>query len=148
MARYRDPIRGRGTQSAPPNRFERAAFEPEPESGFDDELAPDPRTRFLSDTTRSALARNQSPDVGFDVSINPYRGCEHGCIYCLAPDTPVLHTDMTWRRLGETRVGDSLVGFDEYPRPGSTRKLREAIVRNVWRSRREWLRLVTRELGA
>ncbi len=84
MARYRDPIRGRGTQAAPPNRFERAAFEPEAESGFDDELAPDPRTRFLRDDTRSALARNQSPDVGFDVSINPYRGCEHGCVYCYA----------------------------------------------------------------
>ncbi|MFI5316988.1 MAG: PA0069 family radical SAM protein [Myxococcota bacterium] len=87
MARYREPIRGRGTQAAPPNRFESAAVEPEPEDGFDDELAPDPRTRFLRDASRSAIARNQSPDVGFDVSINPYRGCEHGCIYCYARPT-------------------------------------------------------------
>jgi DNA repair photolyase len=145
MARYRDPIRGRGTQAAPPNRFERAAFEPEAETGFDDELAPDPRTRFLRDTTRSALARNQSPDVGFDVSINPYRGCEHGCVYCLAPDTPVLHADMTWRPLGEIRPGDSLVGFDEQPKRGSTRKLREAVVRKVWWSRKPAVRLVTRD---
>ncbi|HKC51799.1 MAG TPA: radical SAM protein, partial [Myxococcota bacterium] len=76
MARYREPIRGRGTQAAPPNRFESAALEPEPETGFDDALAPDPRTQYLRDASRSAIARNQSPDVGFDVSINPYRGCE------------------------------------------------------------------------
>jgi DNA repair photolyase len=87
MARYREPIRGRGTQGAPPNRFEAAAVEPEPDGGFDDELAPDPRTQYLRDASRSAIARNQSPDVGFDVSINPYRGCEHGCIYCYARPT-------------------------------------------------------------
>src|SRR5258706_12117694 len=87
MARYREPIRGRGTQAAPPNRFESAALEPEPETGFDDALAPDPRTQYLRDASRSAIARNQSPDVGFDVSINPYRGCEHGCIYCYARPT-------------------------------------------------------------
>jgi DNA repair photolyase len=145
MARYREPIRGRGTQAAPPNRFESAALEPEPETGFDDELAPDPRTQYLRDASRSAIARNQSPDVGFDVSINPYRGCEHGCIYCLSPDTPVLHADMTWRRLGEIRIGDVLVGFDEHPPARGTRKLRPATVENVWRSRKETLRLVTRE---
>src|SRR5215472_6697831 len=87
MARYREPLRGRGTQAAPPNRFESAAFAPDPDEGFDDELAPDPRTQFLRDASRSALAQNDSPDVGFDVSINPYRGCEHGCIYCLARPT-------------------------------------------------------------
>jgi DNA repair photolyase len=87
MARYREPIRGRGTQAAPPNRFESAAVEPEAETGFDDELAPDPRTQYLRDASRSAIASNQSPDVGFDVSINPYRGCEHGCIYCYARPT-------------------------------------------------------------
>ena len=87
MGRYREPIRGRGTQAAPPNRFEGAAVEPEPETGYDDELAPDPRTQYLRDASRSAIARNQSPDVGFDVSINPYRGCEHGCIYCYARPT-------------------------------------------------------------
>jgi DNA repair photolyase len=144
MARYREPIRGRGTQAAPPNRFESAALEPEPETGDDFDLAPDPRTQYLRDASRSAIAHNQSPDVGFDVSINPYRGCEHGCIYCLSPDTPVLHADMTWRRLGEIRVGDVLVGFDEVPPAGSTRKLRPAIVENVWWSRKETQRLVTR----
>jgi len=48
---------------------------------------PAPETTFLVDTTRSILARNQSPDVGFDVGINPYRGCAHGCSYCYARPT-------------------------------------------------------------
>ncbi|HTO06720.1 MAG TPA: PA0069 family radical SAM protein [Myxococcota bacterium] len=144
MARYREPIRGRGTPAAPANRFESAALEPDAETGFDDELTPDPRTQFLRDASRSAIARNQSPDVGFDVGINPYRGCEHGCIYCLAPETPVLHADLTWRPLGEVRPGDSLVGFDEHCKPRSTRKLRAATVLGVWWSRKESTRLVTR----
>jgi DNA repair photolyase len=44
-------------------------------------------TRLLSDSSRSVISRNDSPDVGFDVSLNPYRGCEHGCIYCYARPT-------------------------------------------------------------
>jgi DNA repair photolyase len=87
MARYRDPLRGRGTNAAPPNRFETAHFEPDAETGFDDEEAPDPRTQYIADASRSALAHNQSPDVGFDTSINPYRGCTHGCVYCYARPT-------------------------------------------------------------
>src|SRR5512139_3336463 len=87
MARYRDPLRGRGTNAAPPNRFEAARFEPDPETGFDDEEAPDPRTQYIADASRSALAHNDSPDVGFDASINPYRGCTHGCVYCYARPT-------------------------------------------------------------
>src|SRR5262245_56266342 len=139
------PIRGRGVRTAPANRFESAAFVPEPVDGAEfDEPAPDPRTLYLRDASRSALAKNDSPDVGFDVSINPYRGCEHGCVYCLAPETPVLHADMTWRPLGEIRVGDELVGFDEFPNRGSPRKLRAARVEAVWWSRRPTSRLVTR----
>lgn len=45
------------------------------------------KTRFLNDTSRTAVATNNSPDIGFDVSINPYRGCEHGCSYCYARPT-------------------------------------------------------------
>jgi len=87
MARYREPIRGRGTNAAPHNRFELAHFEPDAEAGFADDETQDPRTQFIPDATRTALAKNQSPDVGFDVGINPYRGCEHGCIYCFARPT-------------------------------------------------------------
>lgn len=81
------PIRGRGAAYNPPNRFEPIDMVPDGDT-LDDDLAegdlPLPRTQFLRDTTRSILARNDSPDVGFEVSVNPYRGCEHGCIYCYA----------------------------------------------------------------
>jgi DNA repair photolyase len=54
----------------------------------DDDLAPPPlRTEVIRDATRTIIARNNSPDVSFDQSINPYRGCEHGCIYCFARPT-------------------------------------------------------------
>jgi DNA repair photolyase len=46
-----------------------------------------PATQFISDTTRSIVTRNDSPDVGFTFSLNPYRGCEHGCAYCYARPT-------------------------------------------------------------
>jgi DNA repair photolyase len=73
-------VQGRGTPKNPRNRF--AGFEvvPDPEQ-------PPPRrvqTRPEPDSTESVLAYNDSPDVGFDVSLNPYRGCEHGCSYCYA----------------------------------------------------------------
>jgi DNA repair photolyase len=78
-------IRGRGTAHNPPNRFVQIDFVPD----YDelDPEAPGPRTVFLRDTTRNIIARNESPDVGFDASVNPYRGCEHGCIYCFARPT-------------------------------------------------------------
>ena len=49
-----------------------------------DPEAPLPRTQFLRDTSRTIIAKNDSPDIGFERSINPYRGCEHGCVYCYA----------------------------------------------------------------
>ena len=58
--------------SNPPNRFERIAYEPEP--GDADADRPAPTTQFFKDHSRSIIATNDSPDVGFDASINPYRG--------------------------------------------------------------------------
>src|SRR5262249_45696479 len=76
------PIHGRGTGENPGNRFETIRYEIDPD--VDPEERPSPRTVFLRDTSRSIIVRNDSPDVGFDAGINPYRGCEHGCIYCYA----------------------------------------------------------------
>lgn len=135
------PIKGRGTSLNPKNRFDRIAYEDDPES-FDPE-APPPKTEIFLDASRSIIATNDSPDVGFDASINPYRGCSHGCVYCLAPDTPILHADMTWRPIGEARVGDALLGFDELPEPGRTRKYRRAVVRGTRWSRSKTLRIMT-----
>ena len=78
-------IRGRGAAANPPNRFEALNFLPDGEARDPDD--PGPRTRFLRDSSRSILTRNDSPDVAFVFSINPYRGCEHGCIYCYARPT-------------------------------------------------------------
>lgn len=76
---------GRGSSGNPPNRFERTRVEYEPES--EDDLPPSPQTVLIPDRARSIIATNDSPDVGFDASINPYRGCEHGCAYCYARPT-------------------------------------------------------------
>ena len=53
----------------------------------DDLPAPDPRTTFTADQTRNIIATNRSPDIPFEQSINPYKGCEHGCVYCYARPT-------------------------------------------------------------
>jgi len=74
--------RGRGTADNPPNRFERLAYLPILESPDEDDTAI--KTQYLRDASRSVITFNDSPDVGFNASINPYRGCEHGCIYCYA----------------------------------------------------------------
>lgn len=84
-SKRRAALRNRGTAENPPNRFQTIAYEPDP--GLDDTDAPSPRTRFLQDCSRSLITYNDSPDVGFSASINPYRGCEHGCIYCYARPT-------------------------------------------------------------
>ena len=77
----KNPIRGRGTSGNPTNRFETRDYEPELEMEAD---ALRPATAYIDDDTRSILSKNDSPDVGFDIGINPYRGCEHGCVYCFA----------------------------------------------------------------
>jgi DNA repair photolyase len=76
------PPPARGAASNPPNRFEHITLQPDPD--WDPEQDPLPRTQFLRDRSRTIIAYNDSPDVGFEASINPYRGCEHGCIYCYA----------------------------------------------------------------
>ncbi|HRO67739.1 MAG TPA: radical SAM protein, partial [Pseudobdellovibrionaceae bacterium] len=88
----RDPrqkIRGRGASSNPDNRFQKESREFDPE-GLSLEEEDEPvllRTEFLTDASRSVVTENKSPDIGFRFSINPYRGCEHGCAYCYARPT-------------------------------------------------------------
>ena len=78
-------VRGRGAVSNASGRFEALSQE-----AFDDGWTPDDdgptqvRTTLQIERARTILTRNDSPDIGFDRSINPYRGCEHGCIYCYA----------------------------------------------------------------
>ena len=83
----REQIRGRGAASNAAGRFERLAREAEDDGWSAEEALPPRRTEVQVDASRTILARNTSPDVPFDRSINPYRGCEHGCIYCFARPT-------------------------------------------------------------
>src|ERR1700731_3846814 len=85
-------IHGRSASWNPANRFEKLHID----LGDVDLVQIDPtegdehprrETQFFRDGTKTIIARNQSPDVGFETSINPYRGCEHGCIYCFARPT-------------------------------------------------------------
>jgi DNA repair photolyase len=86
------PVHARGTPFSPRNRFRDTYYEHDAELwddgvAQDDETSRPRKTEFIEDHTRGILSHNNSPDVGFDVSLNPYRGCEHGCVYCYARPT-------------------------------------------------------------
>ena len=78
--------RGRGAASNPANRFDRHHHVEDPAELEEAELR-QVKTEYIVDTSRSALSKNTSPDIPFDYSLNPYKGCEHGCIYCYARPT-------------------------------------------------------------
>lgn len=83
------PQPARGAAHNHPNRFERLSVELDPEALVDEDGEPLPpvRTQFLRDDSQSIIAYNDSPDIPFRASVNPYRGCEHGCAYCFARPT-------------------------------------------------------------
>jgi len=72
----------RGAAENPPNRFEKIHLEPDADWNPDDDVLP--HTQFFKDHSQTVISRNDSPDIEFQASLNPYRGCEHGCIYCYA----------------------------------------------------------------
>lgn len=79
-------MKGRGANQNPNHRFTTLEVERDPEfMEMEEQIAP--RTRFWDDHSRSFLSHNDSPDIPFDTSANPYRGCEHGCAYCYARPT-------------------------------------------------------------
>jgi DNA repair photolyase len=118
------PIKGRGAASNPEGRFEHIRHQAEHDgwsSDLLDEDKPRPRTEVSEERARSVISRNDSPDVGFTQAINPYRGCEHGCIYCYArPSHSYLNLspglDFETRLRAKTNLAEVLRG--ELAKPG------------------------------
>lgn len=79
------PIHGRGATENPPNLFEEIRYDRDADAQEPED--PAPTTRFFKDRSQTIISYNDSPDVGFSASVNPYRGCEHGCVYCYARPT-------------------------------------------------------------
>ena len=101
-------MKGRGTQWAIDHRFTRQATERCDDGwGTLEQLATEeklpPATRVIEEHARSILSSNDSPDISFDLSVNPYRGCEHGCVYCFARPTH-SYLDMSPGLDFETRI--------------------------------------------
>jgi len=109
--KHADSRKGRGAGINPEGRFETVARE-----AFDDgwdrqeEELPPLKTHVTAERVSSIISRNESPDIPFTQSINPYQGCEHGCVYCIAGDTPILMADGTTRPIAEVRAGDAIYG--------------------------------------
>jgi DNA repair photolyase len=105
-------IKGRGALSQPPGRFDKLTQTLEHDGWYEEEQPDKRETTVLPEAARSVISRNNSPDIGFSQSINPYRGCEHGCIYCIHGDTPILMADGTTKVIADVAVGDAIYGTE------------------------------------
>src|SRR5215475_13088946 len=106
----RHSFTGRGALSNPPGRFERQEIAAVDDGWYLEESPDSIATTLTPERAREVITTNDSPDVPFERSVNPYRGCSHACIYCMRGDTPILMADGTTRELAHLRVGDSIVG--------------------------------------
>src|ERR1043166_631835 len=120
-----EPIRGGGASWSPANRFEKLHVDGMDVYAVDFDPACEERprraTEYFRDGTKSIITRNDSPDVGFETSLNPYRGCEHGCIYCYARPTPEYlgfsaGLDFESKIMGKTHAAELLRRELESPR--------------------------------
>ena len=102
--------KGRGALGNPQPRFLKPAIESLDDGWYRDEIPDSIATQLRPEAARSIITRNDSPDIPFEQSINPYRGCEHGCSYCSRGDTPILMADGTTRAIADLRVGDTIYG--------------------------------------
>ena len=131
------PRKGRGAVTNKPGRFERHDRVLTDDGwGVHEPSVEDPprklRTTLGIDTAKTVIARNKSPDVPFDQSINPYRGCEHGCVYCFARPTHAYYGLVLRPRLRNTAVPQTGCG----PRAAAGVEQSEIRARNRLRSAR------------
>ncbi len=124
-------FKGRGALSNPRGRFEKEEREPVDDGWWRDEEPVSIAQTVEPDRARSVITTNNSPDVGFDYSINPYRGCEHGCVYCLDGDTRVLMAGGHTKALADIEVGDEIFGTQ---RSGVYRRYVRTRVLAHWRT--------------
>ncbi|MDX2094241.1 MAG: radical SAM protein [Kofleriaceae bacterium] len=97
---------------------------------YDEGDGPPPaKVTLLEDASRSILSRNDSPDLDFRWSANPYRGCLHACSYCVDGETRILMADGRHRRMADIRVGDEIYGTEEQ---GSDRRYKRTRVLAHW----------------
>ncbi len=123
----------------PQNRFHEVGVEYEPGEG-----PPPAQVRLIEDHSRSILATNDSPDVGFNHSVNPYRGCLHACAYCLSGDTLITLADGGTRRLADLRPGDAIYGTQVVR---GTRRYVHTGVLHHWATRKAAFRVVLADGG-
>src|SRR5215469_4181875 len=102
----RHSFTGRGALSNPPGRFDKQQIAAIDDGWYQDEVPDSIPTTLEPDRAREVITTNDSPDIHFEQSINPYRGCSHACVYCAAGDTPVLMLDGRTRPVSELEVGD------------------------------------------
>jgi DNA repair photolyase len=102
--------KGRGALGNPQPRFLKPAIESVDDGWFRDEVPDSIATQVRPEAARSIITHNDSPDIPFEQSINPYRGCEHGCSYCVDGDTPILMSDGRTRPIADIRAGDEIYG--------------------------------------
>jgi len=106
----RHSFTGRGALSNPPGRFDLQRLEAVDDGWYLEEEPESIATTLEPERARSVISHNDSPDIPFEQSINPYRGCEHACPYCVAGDTAVLMADGSTRPLYQLKVGHEIYG--------------------------------------
>jgi len=107
-----EAAKGRGSTINPEGRFESVQRDSTDDGWFQDPGDGDkrPKTIIAIERAKSVITKNDSPDIGFSQSLNPYRGCEHGCPYCVSGDTPILMANGRPIPISQVKVGDEIYG--------------------------------------
>jgi DNA repair photolyase len=133
--------KGRGALSNPEGRFESTRVEAVDDGwtiDADDELPP-LATTVTAEHAKSIISHNDSPDIPFEQSINPFRGCNHGCIYCQSGDTQILMANGNTKLLADLKIDDEIVGT---ARRGYYRRYVKTRVRAHWETHKPAYRLM------